>query len=282
MKPILLPAFCLLAFCPRLALAAPSIYDPSLGTLPDAQGFIRQQNPIGQIEPTIVDGTLRQGLTFFDGIQCWNGVGSVVDFNGAVPFELIARLKVQTSTFISDIGDQTHRYGYYIWMSAGDGRRLALGISSFSVAFDTQFKLGDTNPAPVGLDTSSFRTYRVLAGDGRAKLFVDGILKIDAPLGPPDVDIARNEVFFGDYTFAGQSQTELAFIRFGPRCPCDLNGDGLVDDSDFTIFVRAYDTLDCTDSTMPAGCPSDFNGDAVVDDTDFQVFVLAYNELVCP
>ncbi|MGH7245015.1 MAG: hypothetical protein ACREJD_16490 [Phycisphaerales bacterium] len=65
-------------------------------------------------------------------------------------------------------------------------------------------------------------------------------------------------------------------------CPCDLNGDGFVDDADFVIFVNAYNILDCADPFMPAGCPADFNGDGFVDDADFVIFVPAYNELVCP
>lgn len=65
-------------------------------------------------------------------------------------------------------------------------------------------------------------------------------------------------------------------------CPSDLNGDGLVDDADFTIFVVAYNILDCADPAMPAGCPADVNGDALVDDADFTLFVVAYNALICP
>lgn len=68
----------------------------------------------------------------------------------------------------------------------------------------------------------------------------------------------------------------------GSVCPCDLNGDGFVDDADFVIFLAAYNILDCLDASMPARCPSDFNGDSLVDDADFVIFVSAYNQLVCP
>ncbi|MBX3388226.1 MAG: hypothetical protein KF691_02080 [Phycisphaeraceae bacterium] len=74
---------------------------------------------------------------------------------------------------------------------------------------------------------------------------------------------------------------DLSFT-LGAACPCDLNGDGLVEDSDFTLFVGAYNILDCADPSMPAGCPADFNHDGLVDDTDFTVFVGAYNALLCP
>jgi len=65
-------------------------------------------------------------------------------------------------------------------------------------------------------------------------------------------------------------------------CAGDLNGDGFVDDSDFVLFVSAYNILDCSDAAMPAGCPADLNGDGAVDDSDFVLFLGAYNELVCP
>jgi len=65
-------------------------------------------------------------------------------------------------------------------------------------------------------------------------------------------------------------------------CAGDLNHDGFVDDSDFVLFVAAYNILDCADPGMAAGCPADLNKDGVVDDSDFVLFVPAYNQLVCP
>ena len=65
-------------------------------------------------------------------------------------------------------------------------------------------------------------------------------------------------------------------------CKGDLNNDGFVDDADFVLFASAYNILDCTDPSMPAGCPADLNGDGFVDDSDFVIFVGAYNELICP
>lgn len=65
-------------------------------------------------------------------------------------------------------------------------------------------------------------------------------------------------------------------------CIADFNCDGLVEDSDFSVFVVAYDILDCTDPSMPAYCRSDLNFDGFVDDADFSIFVVAYNDLLCP
>lgn len=57
-------------------------------------------------------------------------------------------------------------------------------------------------------------------------------------------------------------------------CPADLNGDTMVDDSDFVIFAGAYNEL----LTMVG----DFNGDGSTDDADFVLFADAYNALMCP
>ena len=74
-------------------------------------------------------------------------------------------------------------------------------------------------------------------------------------------------------------------IRFSfagsTNCPGDLNFDFQVDDSDFVVFLAAYNILDCADPAMPASCSSDLNHDGVVDDQDFVQFVFRYNVLLC-
>lgn len=65
-------------------------------------------------------------------------------------------------------------------------------------------------------------------------------------------------------------------------CRADLNGDRQVNDADFTVFVVAYDVLDCSSPSMPDECPSDLNLDGLVDDGDFQIFVVGYDLLLCP
>lgn len=65
-------------------------------------------------------------------------------------------------------------------------------------------------------------------------------------------------------------------------CATDMNGDLVVDDSDFSMFVVQYDVLLCTEPNMPFDCAGDFNQDGVVDDTDFTIFTGEYDQLVCP
>jgi len=83
-------------------------------------------------------------------------------------------------------------------------------------------------------------------------------------------------------TDCGERVSESARLLAGPPCPADFNNDGFVDDSDFTIFVFAYDILECEAPEMPMGCPADLNGDGFVEDADFSLFVVKYDQLICP
>ena len=67
-------------------------------------------------------------------------------------------------------------------------------------------------------------------------------------------------------------------------CLGDLSSsDGLVDDADFFLFPQAYNTLLCSDGTMPGGLSSDFNNDTVVDDVPTSpYFAQGYDVLLCP
>ncbi|MGH7245267.1 MAG: RHS repeat-associated core domain-containing protein [Phycisphaerales bacterium] len=74
--------------------------------------------------------------------------------------------------------------------------------------------------------------------------------------------------------------------------PGDLNGDGVCDDADFSVFAASYDLLLCSSAGMPGsnggpggnpatwGCPADLTGDWQVDDADFTIFAASYNQLI--
>lgn len=80
----------------------------------------------------------------------------------------------------------------------------------------------------------------------------------------------------------GLVMTHWMQLTVPPPCPADLNGDTLVDDADFSMFIVQYDMLDCEDENMPYFCSADLNGDAMVDDADFSIFIVAYDTLLCP
>lgn len=63
-------------------------------------------------------------------------------------------------------------------------------------------------------------------------------------------------------------------------CGADLDQDGFVSDSDFTLFVMAYNDFLCP--AIPLACAADLNVDNFVDDADFTFFIGQYDALICP
>lgn len=62
-------------------------------------------------------------------------------------------------------------------------------------------------------------------------------------------------------------------------CVADINGDDLIDDNDFSLFVKHFGISDC-----PSESPcvfADLTADGNVDDADFVVFASQYNHLIC-
>lgn len=157
----------------------------------------------------------------------------------------------------------------------------------------------------VQFDLPSGGTYRVLdgsflgthAGSSGALLAGEPVFSFDSSGNQPNQESgtlppggyslelgasANSNYFFFNGLFADASYYLDIEIIPASACPSDLNNDGFVDDADFTLFVGAYNILDCADPAMPPDCPADVNQDGFVDDADFQIFVVAYNELVCP
>ncbi len=145
-------------------------------------------------------------------------------------------------------------------------------ISSFSVGWTGWFAntgggnvLATANdngkPVLLGFPRGSFGP-----GSGAVVIFADCTMTADGFLTSENQNLILNA---------------LAYAA-GMTCPGDLSDDGQVDDPDFSIFVVAYDVLDCADPTMPADCPADLNRDGLVDDSDFVIFIAAYDALLCP
>lgn len=132
------------------------------------------------------------------------------------------------------------------------------GLSMSASAF------ANTRVAPVGVSFSG------LADFGSTLRWM-GLKKVTHLDGSP---------FTGAIQIVSESGHD--YLTLQASCVGDLNSDDQVDDSDFQIFVVAYDILDCADLAMPQGCPSDLNTDDFVDDLDFQLFVGAYDQLLCP
>ena len=59
------------------------------------------------------------------------------------------------------------------------------------------------------------------------------------------------------------------FVAFGPSCPGDLNGDGVVNFADLNILLGAF-------GQSGAGIPADINEDGVVNFADLNILLTAF------
>ncbi|MBY0113988.1 MAG: FG-GAP repeat protein [Phycisphaerales bacterium] len=95
-------------------------------------------------------------------------------------------------------------------------------------------------------------------------------------------------VYTRSASIAGSVDNLNNIRALGAPCAADLAIDGIVADSDFELFVGAYNFTFCSEEGMaaasgalPGGCPADLNADGLVDDEDFQIFAAAYDRLLC-
>ncbi|MGH7244960.1 MAG: hypothetical protein ACREJD_16215 [Phycisphaerales bacterium] len=146
-------------------------------------------------------------------------------------------------------------------------------IGTYSVSVSFQFGL--SMPLQVELSCNADAANSGNGHTGQANFGAPFMLRWG---GISSVKLNGTPVTFSVSSATGTNWSDAA----AAPCSGDLNGDSQVDDSDFVLFVAAYNILDCADPAMPAGCPSDLTNDGVVDDSDFVQFVAAYNDLICP
>ena len=94
-------------------------------------------------------------------------------------------------------------------------------------------------------------------------------------------DTGNYKVLFWNTCGAPHHEVESVAVKVRVKGhAADINGDGLVDDADFAVFVLQYNTMLCNAAEMVDGCSADFNGDGQVDDADFNILAPAYNVMV--
>ncbi|MBX3390210.1 MAG: hypothetical protein KF691_12250 [Phycisphaeraceae bacterium] len=210
----------------------------------------------------------------------------VEDFESAPTEQLLASLTRPVGTFTPYAGTPGPNVYINLANYTNFGVPGPIGTQVITANGDEDFELFFATPT----NNVGFDTYLNEFGPATIRLYGAGHVLIETYMHNHDPttvgffgvvsDVALTSIRWT--TSIGRSvNTGYDNILIGAACPGDLNHDGFVDDSDFVIFVGAYNILDCADPGMPAGCPADLNGDGFVDDADFVVFVVAYNNLVC-
>lgn len=140
--------------------------------------------------------------------------------------------------------------GRRVVLVVGSGAESCGGAAELAAARDRALGTVDEIHA-VALDGGggAFETYR------------------DALVGPAGVGVARAGL--ADYSDASERIREAVLgILGGPRCEADVNGDGLVDFTDYLAFLELEEAEDCR---------ADLTGDCVVDFGDVLEFLERYD-----
>ncbi|MCP4589757.1 MAG: hypothetical protein GY842_03350 [bacterium] len=234
-------------------LAALNGYQPTLGTLPDGQGF-ELVHSLGNPSPDyeLVGGALHQGPTAEGGYQYYKSSALRLDFG--VGFELNVTLKVVSSEYnASCYGMSLGGYGlsatdddlrvYYIWIASD---RIMLHNSNTGSSTGVSYSVGE-----------GYRDYRFVVRNSVGTLFVDDEEVLAEDIGPTGEasESFRNVVWFGDGTGCANSSSET-FLS------------GLTYES--TSDPSAGDSEDCNLNGTPDECEAatDCNTNGIADSCD--------------
>ncbi len=195
----------LLAFS-SMSFAGTIVYDPNLGSLPQAQGWTFFDN--GFNPPPSVSGGILSHDSGASGARWWEThAASATDFNlGA---SISADVKVISSAY-QPAGLQ--RAGYYLAMGDSAGRLAYVGITDTGV-----FLLNDLTSINsfVTMDTTSaFHNYSVRANGNVIRLFVDNSIVTSLGLGTANGGSYMNYVWFGAGTSLMRSNTLTKTVTF--------------------------------------------------------------------
>ena len=199
-------------------LNAAVVYDASLNTLPDAQGwsvFELGGNPT----PTVSDGLLHQNAPAVNSVFSYFADTGVIDFDTSSAIVMDVDLRVTESGYHTFVSPNRFRTGYAFAVTDAKDRLFLVAIASGGVqmtshsdwllAYSTSFHSFDT--------TSAFHNYRLEIADGSAELYIDGspVMTLGAGTAQSYPQPWTNTARFGDVSLSAGSVTDLRSASFG-------------------------------------------------------------------
>ena len=178
-------------------------YDPSLGTLPTAQGWLENHDASASI--TLAGGSLSVQSTLAGG-QSWSLTGAPFLFTDPVVVE--ASLRVNASNYNSSF---PRRAGYYLGIMDNTTLPVWTAITEQGVFFHYEAEVYSSF-APIALNDGQFHDFRMVADATGYDLFIDGNQVLDEPFRS-GVWVNPNFIGFGDMSGSGVSNTDLGFFR---------------------------------------------------------------------
>ena len=202
------------------AMALGVLYDAGLGTLPDDQGFTREET-VGYPAPSVSSGVLH---TFVEAnpntVQFWGTTNFVSDFASSTKYRLDFDLHIVSSNYTTAGGlcCNFQRSGYYVFAEDSAGRSFFIGIASNGITVNTDGNLvvGQGVPFTSFDSTDSFHHYQLVIDSGTGALFIDNVLFASTAVGASGVYPIPNKVSFGEASGLGVSEAELRSLSFAP------------------------------------------------------------------
>lgn len=179
-------------------------YDPSLGTLPSAQGWTHYSDALPESNYSLVSESLVQGLTApNENLQFYQSNSCVFDFT-SIPVALTANLKIISSTSVL----ASPRTGWTMQVSDAAGRKVALWVAEdevFLLGLNTEL----AGPYPI-VTTDGFHVYRLDVNSTGAHLSIDGFpTGLSLTLSQFRTDGEPNVMNIGDRTNRAHSSSQL-------------------------------------------------------------------------
>ena len=180
-------------------------YDPSLGTLPEAQGWSLVESGTHPA-PFVSGGVLHQGLTTGPS-QFWTGTYSTPADFSIDTITMEARLHVLSS----DLGfpGGKPRTGYFITVRDQTGRLFLVGMGTDRVILRNSSGASSAVGQHLFDTTDGFHDYQLVVDSSGAQLSVDGSFVLSMPLGPTEPGTVAN---FGAVASGFRSETDLAYL----------------------------------------------------------------------
>lgn len=203
-------AMCSMLVCAGAASADLLTYNPSLGTLPQAQGWTFEGSYNAPM--SVGSGQLNYGPTTVGGTTYWGHepVNTTRFADGTVFIE--AEIRLTGADFGNFSGYR--RAGFTLFLSDDDGRWIIADMG------DQRISLGNddtrlSDPVAAFDLTSAFHLVRLEAGPTGGRLLVDGIERLTLPLGGGRSGGAAGS--FGEMTvLANVNMTEIRGARYVP------------------------------------------------------------------
>lgn len=146
------------------------IYDASLGTLPELQGWVYSGDS-GNPSPFVTGGALHEVKNVPNTSQGWTHTGN---FDVTQHIFLEACLRINSSNNIENVGTGT-RQGYYLLVSDANSLGFDIGLADAGFSINTIIiPNAPLTPYPIA---GAFHTYALAVDNGLGSFFIDGVLE---------------------------------------------------------------------------------------------------------